>query len=134
MNKVARHKQRIWALQILYSLDLKEKFNKEQVLIECNNMLKKHELSEDTKYYFQDLIEGVVANREELDFLINQKAIDWKLSRMAYVDRNILRIALFEIKEELVPKGVAIDEAVEVAKEFADEKSSKFINGILGKA
>jgi N utilization substance protein B len=133
MEKTSRHQQRVWALQILYSLDLKERYNQEQVKLESVNILQKNELIDDSKYYFQRLAEGVVEKKEKLDEIIDEKAIDWKISRMAYIDRNILRLALFEIKEELVPVSVAINEAVEVAKEFGDEKSSSFINGILGK-
>ena len=132
-NNVSRHKQRIWTLQILYSLDLKDEFGEKEGKIASNNMLKKHGLPDDVTYYFQDLVEGVIYNKEQIDSLINDKAIDWKVKRMAYIDRNILRIAIYEIKDELVPKGVAIDEAVELAKEYADEKSYKFINGILGR-
>jgi N utilization substance protein B len=78
-------------------------------------------------------VQGVLENRESIDELISSKAIDWKLDRMANVDRNILRIAVFEsMYERLVPVGVAINEAVELAKVYGDEESSKFVNGVLG--
>jgi N utilization substance protein B len=83
--------------------------------------------------YCRELVRGVLANRKAIDELISSYAIDWTLDRMANVDRNILRIAVFEsIYQHLVPVGVAINEAVELAKVYGDEESSKFVNGVLG--
>ncbi len=131
MEKVTRHQERIWAVQILYSMDIKDKFDKKQSEIEIKNIISNNDL-EDGNYYFEELVQGVLANIEEIDKKISKYAVDWELSRMAYVDRNILRLAIFELQTE-IPVGVAINEAVELAKEFADQKSSSFINGILGK-
>lgn len=90
------------------------------------------DLDEEVKYYFEGLVTGVINNIKEIDEVINNKAIDWNINRMAYVDRNILRIAVFEMRND-IPVGVAINEAVEIAKEYADQKSAGFINGILAR-
>ncbi|MGM0437106.1 MAG: transcription antitermination factor NusB [Bacillota bacterium] len=132
MSKTTRHQQRIWALQILYSIDLKNKFNLDKAKIECENIKERNQLVEND-YYFEKLVTGIVRNKENLDDYINNKAVDWTIKRMAVIDRNILRLALFEMEEELVPVGVAINEAVELAKEYGDDNSSGFINGILAR-
>ncbi|MFW6035261.1 MAG: transcription antitermination factor NusB [Halothermotrichaceae bacterium] len=131
MKKPTRHQQRIWALQLLYSLDINSELNKTTAQTKIRT-LKKNEDLEDRKYYFETLIYRVLDKLEEYNQIIDEKAIKWSIQRMPYVDRNILRIAICEIKYE-IPTGVAINEAVELAKEFADAKSASFINGILAK-
>jgi N utilization substance protein B len=82
--------------------------------------------------YTQLLVEGVAANVERLDGLISENARGWTLDRMPVVDRNLLRIAAYEITEvEDVPTAVAIAEAVELAKELSTDDSPNFINGVL---
>ena len=128
---LTRHKQRIWAMQILYGLDLQRNMKKENALREIS--LKKKELSlkeKDDMYYFEEIVLGVIDNLEKIDKTIEKNAIGWHLYRMPVVDRNILRIALYEFFEEM-PIGVLINEAVELAKEFGTDKSSGFINGVL---
>lgn len=132
MSKITRHQQRIWSLQILYSIDLKNKFNLENAKKEIENIKEKNKLLE-KKYYFEKLVIGIVEDRNNLDKYINEKAVDWTIERMAVIDRNILRLSLYEMEEDLVPVGVAINEAVELAKEYGDDKSSGFINGILAR-
>lgn len=129
MIKVSRHQERIWALQILYSLDLTEEFNEEVASKKIFN-LKEEKILTNDNYYFEELIFGVLNNRKEIDEKISNKAIDWNIDRIGYIERNILRISLYEI-EKKVPIGVAINEAVELAKVYVDEKSAKFINGVL---
>src|SRR6056297_303543 len=131
MTKLTRHQERIWALQILYSMDIKNKFNKQCCEIGIQQLMDNNKLKEN-EYYFIKIINGVMDNKNEIDKNIEKYALDWELSRMAYVDRNILRIAVYELNNN-IPIGVAINEAVELAKEFGDDKSSSFINGILGK-
>lgn len=80
-----------------------------------------------------EVIKGVQEHREEIDGLISENAPDWPIDKIAKVDLVILRIAIYEILHSAnVPKKVAIDEAVELAKEFGNETSSKFVNGVLG--
>jgi N utilization substance protein B len=81
------------------------------------------------------LIQGVVENQSRLDEIISKYAENWRLERMPYSDRTILRLAFFEIFYlPEIPIGVSINEAVELAKDYGTEDSSRFINGLLGKA
>ena len=87
------------------------------------------------KEYAQDVLNGVLANSEAIDARISEYAIDWTLERMPAVDRNILRVAVYEMffaAEKLVP-NVAINEAVEIAKIYGTDDTPRFINGVLGK-
>lgn len=86
-----------------------------------------------TDPFLEDLIFGTVENREEIDEEIGRHLERWSIDRLAKVDLNILRIGTYELKYSNVPPNVAINEAIEVAKKFGDEKSGQFINGILSK-
>lgn len=95
---------------------------------------KEEELAK-AKEYAEKLLDGIMSNLEAVDASIGQYAIDWTVERMPATDRNILRIATYEMlfaDEKLVP-GVAINEAVEIAKLYGTDESPRFINGILGK-
>lgn len=134
MQKLTRHQERIIALQILYSLDVKNRLEEKAVRAEIDKLEQAGEqsLCHSSADYYLKIIVGVVRGKDKLDQIIDDCAIDWDISRLASVDRNILRIALYEMKTE-IPVGVAINEAVELAKEFGDNTSPAFINGILGK-
>lgn len=85
--------------------------------------------------FAQALVEGVMTHRSEIDAIIAAHSHHWSVARMAKVDRNILRVAVFElIHLEDVPKRVVLNEAIELAKKFGSEESSAFINGVLDKA
>ncbi len=134
MQKLSRHKQRIIALQILYSLDIKNRLNDQSVFLELK-ALKNNTEAEEIEVkdsYYEKIIKGVITLREGLDQIIRDTAIDWELNRISPLARNILRIALWEMKNG-IPEGVAIDEAVELAKEFDSRETASFINGVLGK-
>lgn len=91
--------------------------------------------AEKAKEYAQDVLNDVLANSEAIDARISEYAIDWTLERMPAVDRNILRVAVYEMffaAEKLVP-NVAINEAVEIAKIYGTDDTPRFINGVLGK-
>lgn len=93
------------------------------------------EMLEGAKPFTRELAEGVEANREELDGLIARHAQGWSLERIAPLERNIMRVALFEaLHREDVPVEVAIDEAVELSKEYCGAEAPGFVNGILGAA
>ena len=93
------------------------------------------ELLEGAKPFTQELAEGVEANREELDGLIARHAQGWSLERIAPLERNIMRVALYEaLHREDVPVEVAIDEAIELTKEYCGAEAPGFVNGILGAA
>ncbi len=90
--------------------------------------------SDKEKEYIQKKYEAVVSRIPEIDALINKTATGWKTSRMGKVDLTLLRLAVYEMKwDEDVPEGVAINEAVELAKRFGGDSSSSFVNGVLGK-
>ncbi len=90
------------------------------------------QVNKKARAYARVLLEGVTADLQAIDLTIGSAAKNWRLSRIAATDRNLLRIAVFEIlRREDVPAEVAINEAVEIAKRFAGEESPKFINGVL---
>jgi N utilization substance protein B len=90
------------------------------------------DLIADARPLTRELAEGVDSHREELDETIAAFAKGWTVDRIAPLDLNVMRVALYEIEEEQVPYEVAIDEAVEIAKEYCGADAPKFINGILG--
>ncbi|WML59798.1 transcription antitermination factor NusB [Neobacillus sp. PS2-9] len=85
--------------------------------------------------YLSNLVIGVVEHKEEIDKLIIENLEKWSMDRLATVDRNLLRIATYELKfyRNEVPENVILDEAIEIAKIYGDDQSSKFINGVLSK-
>jgi transcription antitermination protein NusB len=87
-----------------------------------------------TRVFAEDLVKGVLQHREEVDVQIKKPAQNWEMHRMAVVDRNILRLAIYEMMfREDIPPVVSINEAVDIAKRFSTEESGKFVNGILDK-
>lgn len=125
-----RREAREYALQILYSIDI-GKFNPEEVLAD---FWREHSVEEEVKNFTTVLVKGTIENLSELDGLIRKHAKNWELDRMAIIDRNILRAASYELVYRVeIPPKVVINEAVELAKKYSGEKSSKFINGILDK-
>jgi transcription antitermination protein NusB len=127
--KGARHKAREVALQILYEIDLAG-HSPEEVL---RNILDQTEVSEEVDNFVKELVNGVVSNRDQIDQNIRDFAPAWPLEQISAVDRNILRLAIFEILlDNKIPVKVAINEAVELAKTFGSDNSSRFINGVLG--
>ena len=90
------------------------------------------ELIGEAKPLTRELAEGVDAEREDLDETIAEYARGWTVDRIAPLDLNVLRVALYEIEHAQVPYEVAIDEAVEIAKEYCGAEAPKFVNGILG--
>lgn len=131
MQKVSRNKQRVWVLQILYGLDIRKKLDLENSKKSYSKFIaEKGVLAEDL--YAEELLEGIIMELELLDAQIDQYAINWDIGRMPAIDRNILRIAAYEIQHD-IPAKVAINEAVKIAKKYADDSSPSFINGILSK-
>ncbi len=90
------------------------------------------ELIAEARPLTRELAEGVDAEREDLDETISEYAKGWTVDRIAPLDLNVMRVALFEIEHDLAPVEVAIDEALEIAKEYCGADAPKFINGILG--
>lgn len=91
-----------------------------------------HDMEADVRRFSQELVDGVFTAREMLDAKIAEAAKRWRVDRMAVVDRNILRMALYEM-DQLgdTPPAVVIDEAIEVARRFGTDESAKFVNGVL---
>lgn len=117
------------AMRMLYAYELTGELNENiiQETIEPTSLD-----AEDLKY-LNEVTQGTVAHRPQLDTLIEQHAVGWRLSRIGKVDLSILRLALFEmLYQKDVPESVAINEAVELSKKYSDVKSKQFINGILG--
>ena len=93
---------------------------------------KEHEAELEVKSFAEGLVEGVIDRREALDRIIGEAAEHWRLERMAVVDRNILRMAVYELAWlPDTPAAVVLDEAIEVGKKYGSEQSGSFINGIL---
>ncbi len=90
------------------------------------------ELIADARPLTRELAEGVDAEREDLDETISEYAKGWTVDRIAPLDLNVMRVALYEIEHDLAPVEVAIDQALEIAKEYCGAEAPKFINGILG--
>jgi transcription antitermination protein NusB len=116
------------ALQVLFEVDCAG-HDYEQAL---DRILQQSALPDDTAAFARELVSTVVENRERIDGLIARFAPAWPLDQIAIVDRNILRLGIGEIIFDLVPVKVAINEAVELAKTYGGESSSKFVNGVLG--
>lgn len=91
-----------------------------------------YQVNKKARSYTLDLLTGITENLDKIDDLIVQVATNWRLSRLAATDRNLLRVAVYEmVHRDDVPAQVAMNEAVEIAKKFAGDESPKFINGIL---
>ncbi len=124
-----RRKARVMALQALFELDTVGHSPETAV----NRLVESTETAGETEKFALELVRGVIENRERIDETIRLTAPAWPLDQIAAVDRNILRLAIYEILiDNRVPMRAAINEAVELAKEFGGETSSKFINGVLG--
>ena len=124
-----RRKSRELALQLLYQLDLQGEANPEPYLPE---FWTRHPVDAEVREFAEALVRGTKLHQGKIDELISQYAENWEIDRMAVVDRNILREGIFELLWTAeVPPKVAINEALEVAKKFSTQESSRFINGIL---
>ncbi len=133
-----RHLGRIVALQALYEYEFRSQSNDETVDIEeiLTRNLDRYESAIDDKDFVKKLVRGVIKKQVELDAKIQPIAPDWPIDQIARIDRGVLRIGLYELlyQAKTVPPKVAINEAVELAKAFGSDNSSKFINGVLGTA
>ncbi len=133
-----RHLGRIVALQTLYEYEFRTESKDptadvEEILV---RNLNRYETAIDDKGFVGTLVNGVLADQADLDAKIQPIAPDWPIDQIARIDRNILRIGLYELlhQADVIPPKVAINEAVELAKAFGSDNSSKFINGVLGTA
>lgn len=131
MSVQARRQARISALQALYEIDSTDHPPAEVVA----SRIEDTPLPSDGETFLRDLVVGVMKHRDQLDRLIQKYAPAWPVAQIAIVDRNILRIALYELSGASgTPPKVAINEAVDLAKLFGSDNSSRFVNGVLGTA
>lgn len=133
-----RHLGRIVALQSLYEFEFRTQAEDASVNIDeiLGRNLERYSEEIDDTSFVKDLVAGVLESQEDLDGKIRPLAPEWPIEQIARIDRNILRLGLYELlyRAEQVPPKVAINEAVELAKAFGSDNSSKFINGVLGTA
>jgi len=133
-----RHLGRIVALQSLYEFEFRKESADDSVDMKeilSRNLERYKEAIDDTEFV-ESLVSGVLKERDAIDGMIQPIAPDWPIEQIARIDRNILRIGVYELvhKADIVPPKVAINEAVELAKAFGSDNSSKFVNGVLGTA
>ena len=123
-----RRKARESTLQILFQLE----FDDSTLEKTLNEHWKNKKVHKEIQEYSNWLAKGIVTHQEKIDNIIQSTSEHWRISRMALIDRNILRMAVFELLyEESIAPAVVINEAIEVAKKYSGEKASTFINGIL---
>jgi len=125
-----RRLSREMALKVLFQVDLVNT-NIEEVL---KYTFEDGKLSDEVKEFTLILVKGVLSNLSEIDKVINNYTNNWSLERITNIDRNILRMAIYEILYlKNIPKSVSINEAIELAKKYGTKSSFSFVNGVLGK-
>jgi len=133
-----RHLGRIVALQTLYEFEFRIQAGDGSTDIDeiLDRNLDRYETAIDDKDFVGTLVKGVLESQADIDEKIQPIAPDWPIEQIARIDRNILRIGIYELlhQADTVPPKVVINEAVELAKAFGSDNSSKFINGVLGTA
>lgn len=125
---LSRNDSRMLAMTILYQIDLMKKkkieYQKEELLAEYSEVIND---------FAKNLIDGVLEHEEELITIANKYLNNWNISRLGLTDAAIIKIAIYEIMYTDTPKKVCIDEAIELAKDYSDEKVVGMINGVLDK-
>ncbi len=128
----ARHRSRKRALQVLFEWDLRREPIDRAI---CNYYETLYSEEQEKKpkpdKFMEELARGTAAQAVEIDKQIETKAANWRLERMAAVDRNILRMAVYELSLNQLPAPIIIDEALELARQFSNHESISFINGVL---
>jgi N utilization substance protein B len=130
----ARHRSRKRALQVLFEWDMRGE-PIDRAIAHYYDTLHSEEAQTDIQLkpdkFMEELARGTVANAGDIDKKIEAKSAHWRLERMAVVDRNILRLAIYELGRNELPGPVVIDEALELARQFSGDESLSFINGVL---
>ena len=121
----SRTQSRIKAMTILYQINL---YKKNKINYDIEELLK-----ETNNEFVKELVMGVIKNEEELDKIANKYLNNWNISRLGLTDAAIIRIAIYELLHTNTPEKVVINEAIELAKNYSDEKVVKMINGVLDK-
>lgn len=131
-EKMSRRKIREQIFKMLFQIEFHEKESFETQLGLFMDELE--ESDEEKRAYIEQKIRSIFENLAEIDAVINEKSVGWKTARMAKVDLALIRLAVYEIKYEIeMPTGVAINEAVELAKIYSSDGSPSFVNGVLAK-
>jgi N utilization substance protein B len=126
-----RRQSRELALQALFFLDMNSS-NDVAADVEAFCLENETDLTPTVRPFFMDLVQGVIAAMDKIDPMLETYSKNWKVSRMPVVDRNIMRIAAFELLERPdIPPSVTINEAVDIAKKYSTRESGSFVNGIL---
>jgi N utilization substance protein B len=124
-----RRKAREHALQILFQLDIRKEKPSAAVL---KHFRAEYDPDEEVKGFAEEIVKGTYKYLPKINDLIHQCAKNWSIDRMAVVDRNVLRMAIYEILYRMdIPTSVTINEAIEIAKKFGTDESGAFVNGIL---
>ena len=128
-RRAPRHASRQAALQVLYAIDVA---SAEASIDDVFGRVTDHfDLPEGARAFAKELVCGAIGEREAIDAAIARHAHHWRVERMAAVDRNVLRLGVYEILYTDTPAAVAIDQAVELARRFGAETSAGFVNGVL---
>lgn len=129
---MSRHRSRHRAAQILYQVDVRG-IPPEEAIRNYYGSLYSEESDEEPARdeFMEELVEGTISRRAEIDSEIERSSENWRLVRMPAVDRNILRLAVFELLQGKLPPAVIIDEALELARRFAGKDAAGFMNGVL---
>ena len=124
-----RRKAREYALQILFQLDIRKEKPSAAVL---KHFWAEYDPDEEVKAFSEEIVKGTYKHLPRINELLHQCAKNWSLERMAVVDRNVLRMAVYEILYRIdIPTSVTINEAIEIAKKYGTDESGSFVNGIL---
>ena len=129
-----RSRSRQAALQVLYAVDLTERSRSggsADIEAVFDAIAENFELPEGAREFAAELVRGIALHHVELDALLSEHATNWRLSRMAAVDRNTLRIGAYELSYTDTPARIVLDEAIELARRFGSDPSPAFVNGIL---
>jgi N utilization substance protein B len=132
-----RHRGREVALQVLYAIDLasdEEATRRDRQDETFERIVENFDVPRAAEMFARELVAGVVGRIDAIDEILGTHARNWRVSRMAAVDRNVLRLAVFELGDSDIPVAVVIDEAVDLARRFGADSSPAFVNGVLDAA
>lgn len=127
-----RTKSRELTLQALYQLEMRKNIKLEDFFV---SFWQANCVINSVKIFCEQLVRGIIKHKKEIDNIIKTYSYNWELKRIAKIDKNILRLGIFELKylKKEIPRKVSINEAIELAKKYSTEDSGKFVNAILDK-
>jgi N utilization substance protein B len=129
---MSRHRSRYRAVQTLYQIDIRNLAPEEAIRAYYDTLYsEEHEEPQKPDEFMEQLVHGTHEKRAEIDRLIEEHSENWKLDRMPVVDRNLLRMAVYEILSGSTPAPIVIDEAIELARRMSGDEAVKFVNGVL---